>query len=146
MVIISNHLSTKSFPKHLRTAVSSEYPPSLSRVTLSILSQYDVSYNRPYRAEYRTGSGRSIRCVKCSLEKTTVCSADIIETDPVLVLDECFYREFNWTVAGLHKNLLAHLRGRVQKFPAWPTFQGDRNKTNLLFFSLYFNTLFTSVN
>ena len=37
------------------------------------------------------------------------------------------------------------MRSRVQKFPAWPTFQGDRNKTNLLFFnivSLFFNTLF----
>ena len=40
---------------------------------------------------------------------------------------------------------LAWVRSRVQKFPAWPTFYGDRNKTNLLFFnivSLYFNTLF----
>ena len=37
------------------------------------------------------------------------------------------------------------IRSTVQKFPAWPTFQGDRNKTTLLFFnivSIYFNTLF----
>jgi hypothetical protein len=37
----------------------------------------------------------------------------------------------------------AHVRGWVQKFPVWPTFKGDRNKTTLLFFnivSLYFNT------
>ena len=37
------------------------------------------------------------------------------------------------------------IRSTVQKFPAWPTFWGDRNKTALLFFnivSLYFNTLF----
>jgi hypothetical protein len=44
-----------------------------------------------------TASGRSIRCVKCSLEKTRVCSADsITETDSVLILGECFYNEFNW--------------------------------------------------
>ena len=42
-----------------------------------------------------------------------------------------------------------NIRGRVHKFPAWPTLKGDRNETTLLFFniiSLYFNTLFTSVN
>ena len=41
--------------------------------------------------------------------------------------------------------LSSYIRSRVQKFPAWPTFEGDRNKTTLLFFnivSLYFNTLF----
>ena len=41
--------------------------------------------------------------------------------------------------------LVALLRSRVQKFPACPAFQGDRNKTTLLFFnivSLYFNMLF----
>ena len=40
---------------------------------------------------------------------------------------------------------LPYIRSRVQKFPAWPTFEGDRNKTNLLFFNivfLHFNTLF----
>ena len=38
-----------------------------------------------------------------------------------------------------------YIRSGVQKFPAWPTFYCDRNKTTLLFFnivSLYFNTLF----
>ena len=42
-------------------------------------------------------------------------------------------------------NLPPLLPIRVQMFPAWPTFKGDRNKTTLLFFnivSLYFNTLF----
>ena len=41
--------------------------------------------------------------------------------------------------------ILCNVRSRVQKFLAWPTFQGDRNKTTLPFFnlvSLYFNTLF----
>ena len=54
--------------------------------------------------------------------------------------------------SGLEHTLLSikvitpmHVRSRVQKFPAWPTFLGDRNKTTLLFFnivSLYFNTPF----
>jgi len=42
-----------------------------------------------------------------------------------------------------------YICGRVHKFPAWPTLKGDRNETTLLFFniiSLYFNTIFTSVN
>ena len=49
----------------------------------------------------------------------------------------------------LIKVVIMELRGRVHKFPAWPAWEGDRNETTLLFFniiSLYFNTLFTSVN
>ena len=48
-------------------------------------------------------------------------------------------------VAGNHSTA-DNVRSRVQKFPAWPTFRGNRNKTTLLFFnivSLYFNTLFS---
>jgi len=41
-------------PQCLWTAVSSEYPPSVSRVTFSTLSLHEVWYNRPYRAEYDT--------------------------------------------------------------------------------------------
>lgn len=57
MVIISNNLPTKSIPKCLRTAVSSEYPPSVSRVRFSTLNLHEVWYNRPYRAEYDTPYG-----------------------------------------------------------------------------------------
>ena len=53
-----------------------------------------------------------------------------------LVLNTCINNSYHNTIA---------TRSRVQKFPAWPTFEGDRNKTTLLFFnvvSLHFDTLF----
>ena len=55
-------------------------------------------------------------------------------------------RKSYWaTMQGRRPSVDSDIRSRVQQFPAWPTFQGDRNKTTLLFFnmvSLYFNTFF----
>ena len=56
-------------------------------------------------------------------------------------------RRHTKTISQSSQSLYRHLKLRswVQRFPAWPTFEGDRNKTTLLFFnivSLYFNTLF----
>jgi hypothetical protein len=62
------------------------------------------------RRRVHTASVRSISYVKCSLKKATVCSmGTVTETDSVLIPDECFYRAFQFIVAGLQQKVLGQL-------------------------------------